>query len=871
MVVASAMLGPIVAQAPAATFGIESFTTTARNADGTIDELAGSHPFSLEVHASVDRGQVDGAEDGLHQIQVSLPPGLVGVTSNVPRCSVALPMSCSGVNQIGVLRATLIGVGQLTAPLYNVTPDPGYAAAFAVTVNDEVLLQRLRLRGSGSNISIQLSGTVPPTLGLLDVDEEIWGVPSDSGHDPERGCPSTGGESSEGCTSGPEGLPLLALPTSCSAPLLTTLTAVSAGPPPISAEASAMSRDAGGNPRPLAGCEAVPFDPRLAVQSDTAAMAPSALTVEVEVPQYEGTNATAAASVAGLRLELPSGLALNPAAGAWLGGCAPAAIGLLSPAGIAPPVFDEGRAECPSSSLLGKVRLQTPLVDRELGGSIYLATPGANPSAARYAIYLVIEDEASGTVLKIPGRLNVSPGDGRLAATIPELPPLPFESLKLEFSGGPQAPLVTPGGCGRYMAEATFTPSTAPFGSSVERTGSFTLKDGVGGRPCPPSETERNAAPTFQAGTEMPVAGFDSPLVVRLAREDDDQHLSSFNFTLPPGLIANLGAAPLGGAIGRVQAKVGVGPEPLAVDGTVYLEGPYRGAPYSLKAVVPAEVGPFDLGTITERATIEVDPTTAQISVSADPLPQILAGIPLQLRSIAIDLDRPGFIRNPTSCEPMAIGGAATSAIGQSAPLSQRFQVGACAALPFKPKLSLLLSGALGRNGHPAARAVLRGDSDGAALSSAHVYLPSGELLDLNHLRELCPWSVVVAGCPKKSRLGHLRLQTSLLGEPLEGPVYLRVPSHRLPELSAEVTGGGLRFAVSGRLTRTKGRLGFSLGPIPDVPLSEAVLELPGGRNGLILNSRSLCRTRGEVAATLTAHNGMRRHLSERIQVAGCH
>jgi hypothetical protein len=243
----------------------------------------------------------------------------------------------------------------------------------------------------------------------------------------------------------------------------------------------------------------------------------------------------------------------------------------------------------------------------------------------------------------------------------------------------------------------------------------------------------------------------------------------------------------------------------------------------------------------------------------------------LHYRTIRVVLDRPGFIRNPSSCEPSQITGTARAVDGSTASISTRFQAADCAALGFKPRLSLRLSGALGRNGHPAARAVLRGDPGGATVSSADLTLPPGELLDLSHLRELCPQGVTVALCPKKSLIGHLRLKTSLFDAPLEGSVYLRIPNHRLPELSAEVSAGGLAFVVDGRITRAKGRLGFSLESIPDVPLSEAVLELAGGRNGLIVNSGSLCVSpRRRATASLSAHNGAWRRVRVPVRVAGC-
>jgi hypothetical protein len=328
---------------------------------------------------------------------------------------------------------------------------------------------------------------------------------------------------------------------------------------------------------------------------------------------------------------------------------------------------------------------------------------------------------------------------------------------------------------------------------------------------------------------------------------------------------------PLGSRVGGVQVRAGVGPEPLALRGTAYLEGPYRGAPYSLALVVPAQVGPFDLGTITERVAVDVDPVTAQIGVRADPLPQILGGVPLALRDLRIDLDRPGFVRNPTSCEQAAISGSATTALGQTTALSATFGAVNCRGLPFKPKLSLVLSGAVGRGGHPAVRAIYRGDPDGAAPARMAFGLPKGELLDLHHLGRLCPRGVAADRCPPDSRLGSLRIDTPMLDAPLTGPIHLRVPSRRLPDLSAEVRGGGLRFLLRGRTTDRGGRLGVSLDSLPDVPLSRAVLTLPGGRRGIVVNSESLCLGNRHAVADFSAHSGKQRRLRVPVRLGdGC-
>lgn len=157
-------------------------------------------------------------------------------------------------------------------------------------------------------------------------------------------------------------------------------------------------------------------------------------------------------------------------------------------------------------------------------------------------------------------------------------------------------------------------------------------------------------------------------------------------------------------AIGHTIVSVGLGGDPYSVSGgQVFITGPYHGAPYGLSIVEPAKAGPFDLeqGTpcdcVVVRAKIEVDPNTADVTVTTDPegpyaIPQILKGIPLQIKHVHVAIDRPGFTFNPTSCNPMAITGALSSAEGTQSALSVPFQVTDCAALAFKPKFSVSTS-----------------------------------------------------------------------------------------------------------------------------------------------------------------------------------
>ena len=89
------------------------------------------------------------------------------------------------------------------------------------------------------------------------------------------------------------------------------------------------------------------------------------------------------------------------------------------------------------------------------------------------------------------------------------------------------------------------------------------------------------------------------------------------------------------------------------MQGKAYLAGPYKNAPFSLAIITPAVAGPFDLGTVVVRVALYIDPNTAQISAVSDPFPTILDGIPLDVRSVSLEMNRSGFTFNPTSCEAM--------------------------------------------------------------------------------------------------------------------------------------------------------------------------------------------------------------------------
>jgi hypothetical protein len=310
------------------------------------------------------------------------------------------------------------------------------------------------------------------------------------------------------------------------------------------------------------------------------------------------------------------------------------------------------------------------------------------------------------------------------------------------------------------------------------------------------------------------------------------------------------------------------GAAPLHIGGHAYLAGPYKGAPLSLAALVPAVAGPFDLGTMVVRVALHLDPRSAQIRAVSDPLPTILQGIPLDIRTLAVELDRPGFTLNPTSCDPMSILATVTSQAGRAATLASRFQVGDCARLRFEPRVSVRLSGPTRRGAHPQFRTVLTARRGDANISRLAVTLPATELLDSRRIGAVCTLPRFAARrCPPGSLHGHATVWTPLLEQPLTGPVYLRASKTRLPDLATSLH-GQVDLDLVGGVEAVRGRLRIAFSGLPDLPLSRVVLTLQGARRGLFVNTGGLCARRRHLTAGFTAQNAKVRESHPRVRTA---
>ncbi len=279
------------------------------------------------------------------------------------------------------------------------------------------------------------------------------------------------------------------------------------------------------------------------------------------------------------------------------------------------------------------------------------------------------------------------------------------------------------------------------------------------------------------------------------------------------------------------------------------------------------------------RTAVSVDPVTAQATAQADPLPQMIEGIPVRYRTLNVTLDRPGFTLNPTSCAQKKTEATLTSSAGALAHPSAPFAAVNCATLGFKPKLALKLKGGTKRGRFPSLSASFRSRAGDANASGVVVRLPHSAFLEQGHFRTICTRVQYNAGqghganCPAASAYGHVVAKSPLIEGALEGPVYLRSSNHNLPDMVLSLHGPPslpIQIEAVGRIDSSKGGIRSSFEAIPDAPITEVRLEMEGGQKGLIVNSTNLCQGTHRAKAELKAHNGKRATLKPVLR-SSCH
>ena len=896
---ALALVSPVAAYAAFAiapgSFGVSASTLQ-----------AGGHP-DLTTTLALTQSEPGQPSGLIRDAEVILPVGFAGYPAFVRTCNPEQLKqgTCPVGSQIGTLEVAVSGHAfgnsylVLLAPLFNMAPSSSQTAVYGFAV---------RFGGKTTEVSGQIVVSVGPDyrvrartenvfqhLPVVRAAATVWGVPADPSHDGQRGpqffCKQFSevehfhvqereNESEEVCgnggfTAGENPVPYLVNPTQCTGrPLTTELVN-------IDSWEGERSEDQKASIGPFMGCESLKFAPALAFAPEQSqASSPSGYEVQLKVPQSEGAESLATPDLRDSVITLPQGVVLSPSAATGLTSCSEAQVGLGS----------EQLVQCPDASKIGTVSLITPAIAGELKGALYLGGPPSGPvTAPPFTVYLTFEGH--GVLVKIRGSASPDPVTGQVTTVFDENPELPFSELKVHLTGGSRATLANPSVCGEYHANADFTSWSSPFTPDALTQGPSFQITGCGAP---------QFAPSFHAGTLSNQAGGYSTFRVTFGRGDADGHLAGLTVTTPPGLSGNLsgvplcpepqasqGTCPAASQIGEVTAAAGPGPEPVyTTAGKVFLTGPYHGAPFGLTIDASEHAGPFDLGSGTcdcevVRAAVAVDRHTAQLTVTSDPLPTIKDGVPLQVKSVDVDVNRPGFMFNPTSCDAMGVSGSMSSIEGMSAAVSSPFQVTNCAALAFQPAFKVVTSGKASKQNGASLDVKLSFPSapqgSEANVRKVKVELPRQLPSRLTTLQKACLAAVFDANplaCPAASIVGYARAITPILPVPLTGPAYF--VSHggeAFPDLVIVLQGYGVTVELTGNTFISKsGVTSSTFATVPDVPVGSFELYLPQGKFSALAANTNLCKMKGglRMPTEFVSQANTVIHQSTPIAVTGC-
>jgi hypothetical protein len=645
-------------------------------------------------------------------------------------------------------------------------------------------------------------------------------------------------------------------------------------------------------PVPISGCASVPFAPSVTATANGATDSSVPVSVSLNIPQHPGAGELSSSTVRTANVTLPAYTGLNPATATGLKFCPDASFPLKSKAAIS----------CPSESQVGTVAIEAPeLPAGSLKGPVYLATQKSREPASgnEYRIFFNAESARYGVQVREEGKVKANPTTGQLTAEFSELPQVGFSSATLTF--GPQAKHAIPVLSSPPLCTNTATSSAVPYSTGATAqtpTTELKLTSAPGGGACAKTMAERPFSPGFLARPGTSKVLSYTPYQLTVNRGEGQQEVKGFNITLPPGATAKLAGVPYcqpkeyeaaaksSGAeenkkascakeseIGVASVSAGTGPSPLKLGGKAYLSGPYKGAPLSIVVITPAVAGPFDLGNVVVHAPLNLDPETGQVQPSAE-IPDVFGGVKLDIRSIFVNLNRKEFTMNGTNCKKASVSGSilgggadpTNPAAWSSFNVSTPAQGEGCKALKFKPNLHLRLFGQTRRAQHPKLKATLTTKAGQANVALAQVALPHAIFLDQSSLGSICTRPQFAAEqCPAKSVYGHAIAESPLLAKPLEGPIVLRSSNNALPDMVADLK-GQVDIVLDGRIDSYKGGIRTTFARLPDLPVSKFVINLPGGKHGLLQASTNLCAKPVKGIIRLTGQNSRRSNHHVTIQ-----
>lgn len=882
-------------------FGFAHASAWFSEADGEFDTQAGTHPYAFTFNFDLNEQSNLPAGGELRNLTLNLPPGIIGDPQAVEQCTRERFNSdrCQGGSQIGTDE---VGLGPTNLPfiiygipVYNLVPQPGSPAEFGFDLVGVHVFLDAAIR-SGSDYGITEHANDLPQREIVMNSITIWGTPADPSHDYQRQCSLPSG-TVQGCSATTRAEPFLTVPTSCAGALPFSLVGNDWSDENLTDELDFETLDKDQRPQGFEGCDKLTFTPTISAAPDTTtADSPAGLSVEVKMPQ-EGlagsemelgsheTPRIASADIKNTTVVLPEGVVINPGQAAGLTACQPWEDG----------VGTEGPPSCKSSSQVGTDEIDTPLLAHSLKGSVYILQ--ANPPH----LQLLVSAEGEGVFLKLVGNVSLNEQTGRLTTTFKETPEVPFTLFKLSFSGGARAALATPTGCGEYTTTSDFTPWSTPFTPDVFTSSGFLISEGC--------TSQLPFTPVMTAGSTTDQAGGYTSFSLLLTRADEQQRIASLSFETPEGLLGMISKVPLceepqaeagtcssASQIGHTVVTAGPGPYQLVVPepgqgaAPIYLTGGYKGAPYGLSIVVPVIAGPFNLGTVVVRASIAVDPHTSRLTITTDPLPTILDGIPTDLRAINAVIDRPEFMFNPTNCNPQEFSGTATSTQGTVVPISSHFQMGSCRSLTFKPNFKVSTAGKSSRADgasldakivYPTGALGANQASSQANVEKVRVELPKQLPSRLTTLQKACTaaqFDANPSGCPTDSRVGSATAITPVLPVPLTGPAYF--VSHggeAFPQLIVVLQGDGVTIDLVGDTFISKsGVTSSTFAQIPDVPIASFELKLPQGPDSALAANLpgsahgSFCGQTLKMPTEFTGQNGAFLKQDTPVTVTGC-
>jgi hypothetical protein len=898
-------------------FGVADLTSFLTNLSGEADTQAADHPNGLVTSLDVnsffndDAGGSNLAESGpsadvavqpWKDVVVDLPPGIVGNPQVAAQCpqnqlygrSVASSYypdisDCPRASQVGTLSFSQYGqynAGRSQIPLWNMAPERNEPAEFAFTYVGFPVGIYPTVVGQGATAHIQVTNPGIPVsdiIGTEATDLSFFGDPAAADGQPQS--PNAFFTNSSDCEGGP--LVTTLHVDSFEEPGSWTADSPSVKGTPNFTDGAPNFSDPAWKSKtytspPVTGCEKLQFAPSFALQPETTkADEPSGLAVDLKIPQNPDPHGLATPPFKNVTVTLPAGLSLSPSAADGLQACTAEQFDLES----------NTESSCPNASVLGTAKVTTPLLAEPLTGYVFLAEPGCDPCSNQDAsdgnmFKLYLQLEGSGIVQKVPGTIYVNTTTGQLTTKFLENPQFPVSEVQLAFKGGLRAGLATPQSCGTFTSTSDMTPWSTPYTPDATPAASFPISwDGNGGA-CPASPP---LTPSFSAGTSNPNAGQFSPFTLTFAREDRQQDLSGIQVKMPPGLLGSITGVPLcdeaeanagtcspSSRIGTMTVAAGPGGHPFYTQGSIYLTEHYGGAPFGLSIVVPTVAGPFNLGNVVVRSRIDIDPTTSALTVTSNPLPQILDGIPIRLRTANVTIERPGFMFNPTNCAQQHITATISGAQGATANVTTPFAVSGCAGLHFGPKFTVSTSGKTSRaRGASLDAKVVFPAGAQSNIRTVKVDLPKQLPSRLTTLQKACTaaqFESNPAGCPAASVIGTARTSTPILPVELTGPVYF--VSHggeAFPSLVIVLQGDGVRVDLTAATFISKaGITSSTFRTIPDVPVNSFEIYLPEGKYSALAANGNLCSSSLEMPTAFTAQDGSQLKQDTKLSVTGC-